>query len=89
MHPEKPDHDISYFTHDSFIDPVILGDFPTFFPGMREYCIRQNIVSAAKRSVKQSWPLAVISARRIEFEENLVAVCGKLEANESKLSAAG
>jgi hypothetical protein len=89
LHLEKPDLVITLFTHGSSIDPVTVGDFLTLSPGMREYCVRRNIVSAAKPLGEEELAVGGDLQEAHRVGRGLGTVCGKLGANESKMSAAG
>jgi hypothetical protein len=89
LYLEKPDLIVSIFTHDSSIDPVIVGDFLILFPSMRENCVRRNIVSAAKPLGEEELAVGGDLQEAHRVGRRLGTVCGKLGANESKVSVAG
>ena len=45
---KESDFVISFFARGSAIDPVIVGNFLTFFPGMRENRVTRDVVSIAE-----------------------------------------
>jgi hypothetical protein len=89
LHHEKPDLIVSLFTHGSSIDLVIVRDFLILFPGMREYCVRRNVVSAAKPLGEEELAVGSDLQEAHRVGRRLETVCGKLGANESKMSAVG
>jgi hypothetical protein len=56
---------------------------------MREYCVRRNMVSAAKPLGEEELAVDGDLQEAHRAGRRLGTVCGKLGANESKLSAAG
>jgi hypothetical protein len=56
---------------------------------MREYCVRRNVVSAAKPLGEEELAVGSDLQEAHRVGRRLETVCGKLGANESKMSAVG